>query len=96
MGSEIAIIMGSTSDWPTMEHAANVLDALGVSYEAKVISAHRTPDRLVDFAKSAQKAGFKVIIAGCGRRGASAGYVCIYVPIASFGCACAKLYIIGA
>ena len=66
MGSEIAIIMGSTSDWPTMEHAANVLDALKISYEAKVISAHRTPDRLVDFAKSAQKAGFKVIIAGAG------------------------------
>ena len=66
MGSEIAIIMGSTSDWPTMEHAANVLDALEISYEAKVISAHRTPDRLVDFAKSAQKAGFKVIIAGAG------------------------------
>jgi len=66
MESEIAIIMGSTSDWPTMEHAANVLDGLDISYEAKVISAHRTPDRLVDFAKSAQDQGFKVIIAGAG------------------------------
>ncbi|WP_427454116.1 5-(carboxyamino)imidazole ribonucleotide mutase [Litorimonas sp. WD9-15] len=66
MASDIAIIMGSTSDWPTMEHAAVVLDDLGVSYEAKVISAHRTPDRLVDFSKSAASEGFKVIIAGAG------------------------------
>ncbi len=66
MASDIAIIMGSTSDWPTMEHAAAVLDDLGVSYEAKVISAHRTPDRLVDFSKSAASEGFKVIIAGAG------------------------------
>ena len=63
---KIAIIMGSTSDWPTMEHAANILDDLDVSYEAKVISAHRTPDRLYDFSKGAAKAGFHVIIAGAG------------------------------
>lgn len=62
----IAIIMGSTSDWPTMEHTADVLDALGVAYEAKVISAHRTPDRLYDFATNAADNGFKVIIAGAG------------------------------
>lgn len=66
MASDIAIIMGSTSDWPTMEHAAAVLDDLCVTYEAKVISAHRTPDRLVDFSKSAASDGFKVIIAGAG------------------------------
>lgn len=66
MASDIAIIMGSTSDWPTMEHAADMLDALGISYEAKVISAHRTPDRLVDFSISAASDGFKVIIAGAG------------------------------
>ena len=66
MTAPIAIIMGSTSDWPTMEHAANALDALGISYDAKVISAHRTPDRLVEFSKGAANAGYKVIIAGAG------------------------------
>jgi len=64
--AKIAIIMGSTSDWPTMEHAANALDELGVPYEAKVISAHRTPDRLVEFSKGAEAAGYHVIIAGAG------------------------------
>lgn len=64
--AEIAIIMGSTSDWETMQHAATMLDEFAVSYEAKVISAHRTPDRLYDFAKNAQKNGVKVIIAGAG------------------------------
>lgn len=64
--AEIAIIMGSTSDWETMQHAATMLDILGIPHEAKVISAHRTPDRLYDFAKNAQKNGFKVIIAGAG------------------------------
>lgn len=63
---KIAIIMGSTSDWPTLEHAADVLDALDVPYEATVISAHRTPDRLVEFSKGAEAAGFHVVIAGAG------------------------------
>lgn len=63
---KIAIIMGSTSDWPTMEHAANLLDDLKVPYETKVISAHRTPDRLIAFSKSAEKRGIHVIIAGAG------------------------------
>jgi 5-(carboxyamino)imidazole ribonucleotide mutase len=62
----VAIIMGSRSDWPTMRCAAEALDALGVTYEAKVVSAHRTPDRLYAFAKGAKAAGFKVIIAGAG------------------------------
>ncbi len=62
----VAIIMGSRSDWPTMKAAAASLDALGIAYEAKVISAHRTPDRLYAFAKGASAAGFKVIIAGAG------------------------------
>ena len=62
----VAIIMGSRSDWPTMQKAADVLDALGVAYEAKVISAHRTPDRMYAFAKAAQAKGIKVIIAGAG------------------------------
>ena len=62
----VAIIMGSRSDWPTMKAAADVLDDLGVAYEAKVVSAHRTPDRMYAFAKGAKAAGIKVIIAGAG------------------------------
>jgi 5-(carboxyamino)imidazole ribonucleotide mutase len=62
----VAIIMGSRSDWPTMRGAAESLDALGVAYEAKVVSAHRTPKRMYDFATGAKAAGFKVIIAGAG------------------------------
>jgi 5-(carboxyamino)imidazole ribonucleotide mutase len=62
----VAIIMGSQSDWETMRHAAEILDALAVPYEAKVVSAHRTPERLYGFAKGAKAAGFKVIIAGAG------------------------------
>ena len=62
----IAIIMGSTSDWPTMEHASNILEDLNIPYEAKVVSAHRTPERLFEFSKSAADKGFKVIIAGAG------------------------------
>ena len=63
---DVAVIMGSQSDWPTMRHAAERLDELGVAYHAKIVSAHRTPDRLVAFAKGAEAAGHKVIIAGAG------------------------------
>lgn len=63
---QVAIIMGSQSDWPTLREAADMLDALGVAYEAKIISAHRTPDRLWTFGKGAVDAGLKVIIAGAG------------------------------
>ncbi len=66
MGAEVAIIMGSQSDWPTMQCAAKVLDELGIAYDARIVSAHRTPDRMYDFAKSAADVGFKVIIAGAG------------------------------
>src|SRR5271155_2109493 len=62
----VAIIMGSQSDWQTMKHAADTLDALGVGYDTRIVSAHRTPDRLYAFAKGAKAAGFKVIIAGAG------------------------------
>ena len=62
----VAIIMGSRSDWPTMKAAAEVLDELGVAWEAKVVSAHRTPDRMYAFAKTAKSEGIKVIIAGAG------------------------------
>jgi 5-(carboxyamino)imidazole ribonucleotide mutase len=63
---KVGIIMGSLSDWPTMKHAADVLVELGIAHEAKVVSAHRTPDRLYDYAKGAKARGLKVIIAGAG------------------------------
>ena len=66
MTAKVGIIMGSKSDWPTMQHAAEMLDKLGVAYEVKVVSAHRTPDLLFDYAKTAQSRGLKVIIAGAG------------------------------
>jgi 5-(carboxyamino)imidazole ribonucleotide mutase len=62
----VGIIMGSQSDWPTLRRAAEILDELQVPYEARIVSAHRTPDRLYDYAKSATKRGLKVIIAGAG------------------------------
>jgi len=65
-GALVAIVMGSQSDWPTMQRAADMLDKLGVAYEARIVSAHRTPDRLVSFAKGAAGEGFKVIVAGAG------------------------------
>jgi 5-(carboxyamino)imidazole ribonucleotide mutase len=65
-GKPVAIIMGSQSDWQTMKHAAETLDRLGVGYDARIVSAHRTPERLYAFAKRAKAEGFKVIIAGAG------------------------------
>ena len=64
--AEIGIIMGSRSDWETMRHAAEMLDALAVPYETRVVSAHRTPERLYDYARTAAERGLKVIIAGAG------------------------------
>ncbi|MCJ2033672.1 5-(carboxyamino)imidazole ribonucleotide mutase [Methylobacterium sp. J-068] len=64
--SPVAIIMGSQSDWATMRHAAETLDALGVAHDDRIVSAHRTPDRLVAFAKGAKAEGFRVVIAGAG------------------------------
>jgi 5-(carboxyamino)imidazole ribonucleotide mutase len=66
MSHAVAIIMGSRSDWPTMQGAAESLEALGVTFEVKIVSAHRTPERLYSFARGAKAAGFKVIIAGAG------------------------------
>jgi len=62
----VSIIMGSKSDWPTMEHASKVLDDFGVAHETKIVSAHRTPDLLFEFAKTAEERGIEVIIAGAG------------------------------
>ena len=64
--TKVGIIMGSQSDWPTMREAADILDQLGVAHEAKIVSAHRTPDRLWDYGKTAIERGLKVIIAGAG------------------------------
>ncbi len=64
--NDVAIIMGSDSDWPVMEEAAKALDSFGISYSADVVSAHRMPEEMVEFAKSAASKGYKVIIAGAG------------------------------
>jgi 5-(carboxyamino)imidazole ribonucleotide mutase len=64
--TSVGIIMGSQSDWPTLKVAANMLDVLGVAYETRIVSAHRTPDRMADYAKTATGRGLKVIIAGAG------------------------------
>lgn len=66
MNPEVAVIMGSTSDWETMKHACESLEELGISYEKKVVSAHRTPDLMFEFAEKARECGIKVIIAGAG------------------------------
>jgi 5-(carboxyamino)imidazole ribonucleotide mutase len=66
MGAVVGIIMGSQSDWPTLKEAAAILDELGVAYEARIVSAHRTPDRLWTYGKTALDRGLKVIIAGAG------------------------------
>lgn len=66
MGVKVGIIMGSQSDWPTMKEAATILDELGIAYEAKIVSAHRTPDRLWAYGKAAADRGLQVIIAGAG------------------------------
>lgn len=66
MQPQVGLIMGSQSDWPTMEHAAKMLEQLGVPFESRVVSAHRTPDLLFDYAKTAAQRGLKVIIAGAG------------------------------
>ncbi len=81
----VAIIMGSQSDWATMHHAAETLDALGVSHEAKIVSAHRTPDRLVEFAKGAKAAGFKVVIAGAGGAAHLPGMTASMTPLPVLG-----------
>jgi 5-(carboxyamino)imidazole ribonucleotide mutase len=84
-GAEVGIIMGSQSDWPTMKLAAAILDELGVSYEAKIVSAHRTPDRLVAYAKSARDRGLKVIIAGAGGAAHLPGMTASMTPLPVLG-----------
>jgi 5-(carboxyamino)imidazole ribonucleotide mutase len=81
----VAIIMGSQSDWATMRHCAETLDALGVGYETRIVSAHRTPDRLVAFSKGARDAGFKVIVAGAGGAAHLPGMTAAMTPLPVFG-----------
>lgn len=81
----IGIIMGSQSDWPTMKHAADVLDELGVAYEKRIVSAHRTPDRLVEYAKTARERGLRCIIAGAGGAAHLPGMVASMTIVPVFG-----------
>jgi 5-(carboxyamino)imidazole ribonucleotide mutase len=81
----VAIIMGSQSDWATMRRAAETLDELGVGYDARIVSAHRTPDRLVAFAKGARGAGYRVIIAGAGGAAHLPGMTAAFTTLPVFG-----------
>lgn len=81
----VAIVMGSRSDWPTMKHCADSLDTLNVAWEARVVSAHRTPQRMYDFAASAKVAGFKVIVAGAGGAAHLPGMVAALTPLPVLG-----------
>ena len=81
----VAIIMGSQSDWPTMRLAAETLEALEIEYEARIVSAHRTPERLVEFGTDARSDGFKVIIAGAGGAAHLPGMIAAMTPLPVFG-----------
>ena len=81
----VAIIMGSQSDWATMRHAAETLDTLAVAYEARIVSAHRTPDRLYDFAKAARERGVRIVIAGAGGAAHLPGMTAALTPLPVFG-----------
>ncbi|WP_375458619.1 5-(carboxyamino)imidazole ribonucleotide mutase [uncultured Enterovirga sp.] len=85
MPPPVAIIMGSQSDWTTMRHAAETLDALAIPYEARIVSAHRTPERLFSFAKGAKAAGFKVVIAGAGGAAHLPGMTAALTPLPVLG-----------
>jgi 5-(carboxyamino)imidazole ribonucleotide mutase len=84
--AQVAIVMGSKSDWPTMQKAALMLKELGVSYEAKVVSAHRTPNLLVEFAENAANQGVQVIIAGAGGAAHLPGMIAAHTYLPVFGC----------
>ncbi|OFX11848.1 MAG: 5-(carboxyamino)imidazole ribonucleotide mutase [Alphaproteobacteria bacterium RIFOXYD12_FULL_60_8] len=81
----VAIIMGSQSDWPTMKHAAETLERLGIAFETRIVSAHRTPKRLYEFAVSARDKGFKVVIAGAGGAAHLPGMTASLTPLPVFG-----------
>ena len=81
----VAVIMGSQSDWETMRHAAETLDALGVAHDDRIVSAHRTPERMFDFARGAKAAGYKVIIAGAGGAAHLPGMTAALTSLPVFG-----------
>lgn len=81
----VGVIMGSQSDWPVMQKACDLLDQLGVAYEAKIVSAHRTPDRLFDYAKTAKSRGLKVVIAGAGGAAHLPGMAASMTPLPVLG-----------
>ena len=83
--STVGVIMGSQSDWATMRHAVEILEKLGVSYEQKIVSAHRTPDRLYEYARAAESRGLKVIIAGAGGSAHLPGMVASLTTLPVFG-----------
>ena len=82
---DVAIIMGSQSDWATMRHAAETLEALGIAHDSLIVSAHRTPKRLYDFATGARAAGYKVIVAGAGGAAHLPGMTAALTPLPVFG-----------
>jgi 5-(carboxyamino)imidazole ribonucleotide mutase len=82
---QVAIVMGSQSDWPTMQLAAETLETLEVEYEARIVSAHRTPERMFDFATNARQEGFKIIIAGAGGAAHLPGMIAALTPLPVFG-----------
>lgn len=81
----VAILMGSQSDWATLRHAADTLDTLGIDHDDRIVSAHRTPDRMVTFAKGARRAGYKVIIAGAGGAAHLPGMCAAMTPLPVLG-----------
>lgn len=81
----VGVIMGSQSDWPVMQKACDLLDQLGVAYEAKIVSAHRTPDRLFEYAKTAKSRGLKVVIAGAGGAAHLPGMAASMTPLPVLG-----------
>lgn len=85
MSAPVAIIMGSQSDWATMKYAAEMLEGLGVAFDKRIVSAHRTPERLFEFAKGAKAAGFKVIIAGAGGAAHLPGMTAALTPLPVLG-----------
>jgi len=84
-GCAVGIIMGSQSDWETMQHAAQTLDRLGIRYEKRIVSAHRTPERLYTYARNAQKRGLKLIIAGAGGAAHLPGMAAALTPLPVLG-----------
>jgi 5-(carboxyamino)imidazole ribonucleotide mutase len=83
--ADVAVIMGSQSDWPTMQHAVEVLETLRISYRPLIVSAHRTPERLFEFARGAKAAGYRIVIAGAGGAAHLPGMAAALTPLPVFG-----------